>query len=82
MRTPSADHYDWVLESMTSGEREALEALINEIVDRENICNNPGALRTLAAEYVRSGLSCRSAERQGAMDIAAGLYERAKRYLN
>lgn len=82
MRTPSADQYSWVLDSMTPGEREALEELINDIVDRENTGNIPGELRTLAAEFVRRGLSYQPAERQGAMDIAAGLYERASRYLN
>ena len=82
MRLPTDKQYAWVLDSMTPGEREALDELINDIVDREITGPTPGELRTLAAEYVRRGLSYRPAERQGAMDIAAGLYERASRNLN
>lgn len=82
MRLPTDKQYAWVLDSMTPGEREALEDLINDIVDREITATSPGALRTLAAEYVRCGLSYQPAERQGAMDIAAGLFERASRCLN
>jgi hypothetical protein len=81
MRTASAEQYNCVLESMTPREREALEELIDDILDREVKDTSPGALRALAAEYVRFGLS-HSSERQGAIDIAAGLYVRAEHRLN